>query len=148
MGGMMKKQSWVVVANSSLARLFHLENLKLHEMDSLVHSKSRMHGMELTSDRSGQNREGVGYGNAALSKQMTPKKHEAVVFAKEVAEHLNAARSRGQIERLFIAANPSFLGLIRQELNHQTAEMVSAEVDKDITHLDPQKILEYFPIGL
>ena len=144
----MKKQSWIVVANSSLARVFRLENLKLHEMDSLVHAKSRMHGIELTSDKSGENRESAGHGNASLSKQITPKKHEAIVFAKEVAGHLDLARSRGQIDRLFLAASPPFLGLLRQELNHQTAGMVSVEVDKDITHLLPEQIIEYFPIGL
>lgn len=144
----MKKKSWVVVANSAQARLFKLDNLALSEMDSLVHAESRMHGIDLTTDKSGNNHEGIGSGHAALEKQFSPKKHEAIIFAKQLAAHLDHARSSGEIDKLFLAASPSFLGLLRQEMNVLTANLVVAEVDKDITHLKTNEIIKHFPIGL
>lgn len=144
----MKKESWVIIANSSHARLFKLENLDLIEMDSLIHPECRMHEKDLVADKPGATYEGVGQGRVSMEQQQSPKKREATLFAKQVAEHLDLARSKGEIDRVFIAASPSFLGLLRQEMNDRTAGLVAAEVDKDITSLKVNEIISYFPIGL
>lgn len=144
----MKKESWVIVANSAHARIFRLEKLALEEMDALIHPECRMHEKDLIADKPGATYEGMSQGRVSMEQQKSPKKHEASIFAKQIAEHLDLARSRGEIERVFLAASPSFLGLLRQEMNNLTAGLVAAEVDKDITHLKPNEIISYFPIGL
>jgi len=145
----MKKESWVVAANSVNARLFRLEKLKLVEMDALVHPESRLHEKDLVADKPGLTFESFGPGaRFPMGQQQSPKKTEAVIFAKQVGERLELARARGEIERLYIAASPSFLGLLRQELSDQTADLIESEVAKDITQLKPDEILKYFPIGL
>lgn len=144
----MKKESWVVVANSSVARVFRLDKLKLTEIDTLVHPQSRMLDRELVSDRPGQTNESLGTSRSQMEAPTSPKKVEAINFAKQIAGHLDLARAKGQIDKVFLAAAPSFLGLIRQEMNQLTEKLIAAEIDKDITHMKPDAILGYFPIGL
>ncbi len=144
----MKKQSWIVVANSTIARVFKLEKLKLTELECLIHPESRLKQQDLVSDKAGRTNESMFPSRSAMEQENSPKKVEAILFAKQIAEHLDLARTRGQIEKIFLAATPSFLGLLRQEMTNLTVKLVEAEVDKDITHLKPDDIKNYFPIGL
>ncbi len=142
----MQKETWIIVANSTHARIFRLENLQLIELDALIHPEGRIHEKDLIADKPGVTRGGPGtYG---MEQQKSPKKIEAVNFAKLVADSLDSARAKGQIDRLFVAAAPSFLGLLRQEMTQLLTNMVDVEVAKDITGLKPEEILGYFPIGL
>ena len=144
----MKKETWVVVANSTQARIFRLQNLELVEMDAMIHPESRMHEKDLIADKPGATYAGVASGRYGMEQQQSPKKNEAIIFAKQLIDHLDNARSTGQIDRLFLAATPSFLGLLRQEMSQLTANLIASEVDKDITGLRPDEIRGYFPIGL
>jgi protein required for attachment to host cells len=146
-GGGMKKETWVVVANSTQARIFKLNNLELIEIDAMIHPASRMHERDLIADRPGTAYAGVASGRYGLEQQ-SPKKNEAIIFSKQLIDRLDNARSTGQVERLFLAATPSFLGLLRQGMNQLTTNLIAAEVDKDITDLKPDEIISYFPIGL
>ncbi|MGA8164402.1 MAG: host attachment protein [Waddliaceae bacterium] len=144
----MKKETWVIVANNSQARLFKLDRLNLVEIEAFIHPEGRLHERDLTADEPGVYHPRVGEGKYAMGQQHSPKKNEAILFAKKLGDFLENARGRGDIERLFIAASPGFLGLLRQEMTHHTSQLIAAEVDKDITHLKPEDIRGYFPIGL
>jgi protein required for attachment to host cells len=146
----MAKQKWVVVANSAMARLFQLKGMELIEMPALVHPEARMREQDLVADGPGAT-----YGSSAMSvaryatgQKTPPKKVEDIQFAREVAKALELARSRGEIEKIYLAASPSFLGLIRQELPEETLKIIESSISKDITHLKREEIRTYFPIGL
>lgn len=144
----MKKETWIVVANSTQARIFKLQNLELIEMDAMIHPESRMHERDLIADKPGAAYAGVAPGRYGMEQQQSPKKNEATIFAKQLIDRLDNARSTGQIDRLFLAATPTFLGLLRREMSHLTANLIVSEVDKDITGLRADEIRGYFPIGL
>ena len=78
---------------------------------------------------------------------VTPKQHEFAVFAKELADFLEAARNKGYFERLYIAAGPVLLGLLRRSLHPSTVKLINGETDKDITHLKPNEILMHLPFS-
>ena len=146
----MQKETWIVVANSTHARFFKLDShYKLVEMPGLVHVESRMHEGDVLEEKTGKNLS-ARWGSALYptERQHTPKKVEAMTFAKQVADHIENARATGQIQKLFVAASPSFLGLLRQELSQQTLNLLQEEVPKDITLLNPENIRDYFPIGI
>lgn len=144
----MKKNTWIVIANSSVARIFEVENhTSLKELNQLIHPESRQHSRDLVSDRPGRGFESVGPARHNMEPKTNPQDQEIIDFAKKLCSHLDAARSKGTINRIYIAANPHFLGLIRKHLPAQTAQLIAAEVDKDITTLKPQEILEYFTIS-
>lgn len=142
----MHKDTWILVANSTIARLFRLDKLQLIEMDTLVNPEGRMYDKDLASDKPGTAFDGSGrYG---MSKSHSPKEAEVEAFARKVADHLDHARASGEIDRIFIAANPGFLGLLRGSLTHPCESIVAHSVDKDITNMKPDEIRSYFPIGL
>lgn len=142
----MSKNTWIVVANSSIARVFELEKLQLIEMDTLVNPDGRVYDKDLASDKPGAAFDGSG--RYSLNKSHSLKEAGVELFAKKVADHIDQARARNQIDRVFIAANPSFLGELRRSMSNQCESIISHSVDKDITGLKPDEIVSYFPIGL
>ncbi len=74
-----------------------------------------------------------------------PKRQEALVFAKELSEKLRSGRTQGKYNKLYIAAAPGFLGLLREKLDSHTSQLVAAEVNKDLTLLDPIDIRRHLP---
>ncbi len=142
----MAKETWIVVANSTLARIFRLDKLQLIEMDTMINPEGRLHDKDLATDKPGVAFDGSG--RYAMTKEHSPKEAEVESFAKKVAAHIDHARAVGQIDRIFLAANPGFLGLLRSSLTNPTAGIISHSVDKDITNMKPDDIRGYFPIGL
>jgi protein required for attachment to host cells len=144
----MKKETWVVVASSALVRIFRLEGLKLVEVETLIHPEARMSERELVSDKMGYTWDSSTGQRSSYSPPHTAKDTTNQNFARKVASHLDQARMSGSLGKLYLAAGPTFLGVLRNELNLQTQHLIAAEVDKDITHLDPQEIKSHFPIGV
>jgi len=144
----MKRETWVIVADNAYARVFKLEkNRTLKEIETLVHPESRLHERDLVSDRPGRTFESNTVARRSLGQQTPPKKQEAINFAKLVSDYLDTATSNGVIERIYLAASPSFLGLLRQSLNKNTIQLIASEINKEITHLDISEIETFFPFA-
>lgn len=142
----MKKETWVLVANSSLARIYKLEHQNhLTELKVLEHPESRLHNSDLVSDKPGRDFESMGSRRHALEPKTSPKKQEFAIFAKLLAEYLEESRLQGTFESLYIAASPSLLGLLRQSLHPNTAKLIKGEMDKDMTLMKPDEIPAHFP---
>ncbi|MBA2367428.1 MAG: host attachment protein [Candidatus Protochlamydia sp.] len=138
----MKK--WLVVANSSLARIYKIEKMKsLVEVELLEHPESRLHNRDLNSDKPGRGFESVGHARHSLEPHSSPQQLEFNQFAKELSVYLENARNNGEFESLYIAASPTLLGLLRQCLDSNTAKLVKGEVDKDMTHMNPDEIMKH-----
>lgn len=145
----MKKETWLIVANSSLARIFKVEKKQaLVEIEVLEHPESRLQNRDLVSDRPGRDFESMGHARHAIEPQTTPKHQEFASFAKDIAQYLDKARSEGHFNRLYVAASPSFLGLLRQTFGSSTTQLISGEVDKDMTHMKPAEIVNHLPFLL
>lgn len=142
----MKKDTLVVVANSSFARLYKaINNHALTEIETWEHPESRLHDQDLVESRPGRAFDSIGPGRHAMETQISPKVHEFHIFAKSIANHLDKAVSKGDVKKIYITAPPTFLGILRQNLSHNVAAMVSAEVAKDFTTMHPDQIREHLP---
>lgn len=138
-------KTWVVVANSNLARIFRLEKAKnLIELEALAHPESRLQDRELVGDRPGRGYESNNPSRHAIEPKTSPKKQEFCNFAKDLCHHLENALQKGEFEKLYLAANPAFLGLLRQNLNPAMLSHISGEVDKDLTQLKANEIGDHF----
>lgn len=139
------KLTWIVVANNSLARFFTTEaqTAPLTEIETLTHLEGRLHDREITSDYSG-NIKSAGTGHA-FELPTDPKKHEAENFAHLVANHLEAAHNDHKIEQLLIVAEPSFLGLLRNQLSENIKKLVCFELDRNIATLTADEIRDHLP---
>lgn len=142
----MKKETWVVVANSAEARIFRVENNHLDsEITTLLHPESRLHEGDLTSGRPGRTADRMGPGRHALEPTTSAKQHQFSLFAKDLAERLDLARAEGRLEKFYLLASPSFLGLLRQAIGQETWKLLGAEVAKDVVKMKPDTIRTYLP---
>lgn len=139
------KERWIIVANSAVARVFTLVNgNEIVEVETLVHPASRLHVSEIVSDRQGRSFESVGMRRGSPDLAIDPKKHEAVLFAKKINDYMEKMRNENRIDRLYLAASPSFLGLLRQHISDPMNQLITAMVDKDMTELKTSEIPGYF----
>lgn len=143
------KLTWILVANSTRARIFTADTPAslLVELEDLVHTASRLQDREITSDLPGRLKSTNGIGHA-LEQPTDPKKHEADKFAHDIAHYLAKAYKANRFEQLFIIAEPSFLGLLRNRLPEQIKKQVCFELDKNITTQSAADIRKHLPTYL
>ena len=126
---------WILVADSTRARVFSTEKRDgaLNEDFDLVNPEGRMREQDLTTDSAGQaanSATGVKYQYGQDGKH----KPESVrQFARDIAERLRQERTRGAFEKLYVMADPSFLGELRKTVDSATKTLVAGTVDKNLT---------------
>jgi len=144
----MPNTTWVVVADSSRARIFKAESAHgpLQELATLAHPEGRLHAQELTSDLPGRAFDSSGLGGRhAMEQNIDPKENEALKFARQVAEHLENGQSENQFARLVLVAAPKFLGHLRQNLSDRVVALVSQEIDKNLVQQSAEDIRRHLP---
>ena len=107
--------TWVVVADGSRARIFETLGLKLdlREIEDLVN---------------------VVPGRQTLSEKDREK------FARTVADYIEQGRLHQRYERLRLAVEPKFLGMLRERLSEKTRRMFFEEINEDLSALDAREI--------
>jgi protein required for attachment to host cells len=135
-------KKWVVVADSSRARIFafHQAALEMQELEGLTHPASRAHERDLISDRPGRSFDSVGSGRHATEAEVSPKQQEAIVFAREISDRLELARTRGEFDEITLIAAPAFLGLLRENLSAAIHKLIVRTIDKNLVQHDEAEI--------
>lgn len=140
----MKQETWILVANGSLAKIYKMEkNSVLAEVAEIQHPESRQKELDLVSSKPGRTFASMGTIRHAYERPHTQKNTELHIFAKTLSDYLEAARTKGDFTRIYIAANPQFLGILRQSLSSNIHSLIAGEVDKDMTHLTSTEILSH-----
>ncbi|SER15492.1 Protein required for attachment to host cells [Solimonas aquatica] len=137
---------WVVVADAGCARLLQqtAADGELCETADLINADARRQPHEVQSDRPGHGPR-VGGGGGVFESPQSYAEHTAETFAKRVGEHLNQARARGEITRLYLIAAPAFLGRLRPHLDESTHRLLAGEQDRDLTHCTLAQIRAALP---
>lgn len=138
------EQTWVVVAESSRARIFALAGLQspLREVEDLVNPEGRAHERDLISDRPGRTMDSTGQQRHSKQAQISPKEQRVINFARTLAERIEHARTQGAFQRLILVAAPEFLGLLRGNLGDVTRQCITREIHKNFVRKDEQTIRE------
>lgn len=138
----MSKAIWILVANSSTARILsnHGPKKGLKQVAELDHPQSREKRLDLTSDRPGRvdNK-----GHGSFVQQTDPKKNEADHFALEVAKHLEQGRVNNEFERLILIASNPFMGLLKNRLDTHVMDRVSETIEKDYTKANDKELASH-----
>lgn len=147
------KSFWILVADSGRARIFtaNTPSSPLEDLEDIAHTEGRLYDREIASDLSGRMRYTSSAGNVgghAYDPPSNPKKHEAMSFARSIAQHLEEALNENKFEQLVIIAEPSFLGMLRNNLSKQVKKTVCLELDKSITTHSAADIRGYLPTYL
>ncbi|MDW5375796.1 host attachment protein [Halomonas sp. HP20-15] len=134
--------TYIVATDAARARIFAHAAGVLNEIEDLVHPESREHAGDL---RTGGKGEAGGDSGPNLRQtgnhDATSEKHE-MFFAKEVADYLKNVRSQGKADSFVIVAAPKFLGMLREKLDSNTRDMVTKELDKDLSKASKEQIAE------
>lgn len=136
-------KTWILAAESSRAIIYSVESRikPLKELESFAHPEGRELEQDMTSDRPGRAFDTTGLGGRhSMGKEIDPKRHEAQVFAKRLADRLDQGRTQGDFDQLMLVAPPAFLGLLRESLNDQTLKLVSQSLDKNLLQAGEQSI--------
>ncbi|MEH6456531.1 MAG: host attachment protein [Cocleimonas sp.] len=138
---------WVVVADEAKARILSTSKSTepLVEIQSFSSPEAHDREQDLVSDKPGKGSNGSGEGKHAMDEKHTHKEQYALHFAKELGNLLEKNQQSKTYVKLIIVAAPRFLGLLRKELSKGVNELVSLEIDKDLTMMEPQAIREHLP---
>ena len=139
--------TWVVVADSSAARIFVAGSPTgaLQEIASYAHAEGRAHERDLRTDEPGLTKDRMGHAKHAAEPKVRPKDHEQIAFAKFLADHVEHARSKGQINRLILVAPPEFLGHLRSELDQDAKKIVEGEYSLNVVRMRAEEIRGHLP---
>ena len=137
---------WIMVADKSKARIFTVADPRGALLDEAVleHPQAREREQALTSDRPGRSFDSKGQGRHAMGTSVEPDQQETIRFAKQIADHVQAAHNEGRCDRLLLVAGPPLLGLLREPLNTLTGLRVS-EIEKNLGQYDAREIRKHLP---
>lgn len=138
---------WIVAADAARARIFTIDgsNAPLRALEQLVSPMAKLHNRDFNADRPGRVYDSHGEGRHAVGTHNSPKEQDAIRFAGEVVDFLEKGRTAEKFDRLFVVAEPHFLGLLRQAMKPALAQMVAVEINKDLSKASEQTIRDHLP---
>jgi protein required for attachment to host cells len=134
--------TWVVAADSAQAEIYRVSKIggSFEPIRTLTNAEGHLKGRDLTTDKPGRAFDSMGTGRHAMASADAAKEHAADLFAKEVCQYLDTARSRGQYERLIVLAPPDFLGRLRKSISPAANQLVVESVAKNLVGQDADAI--------
>ncbi|MBF8269744.1 MAG: hypothetical protein HW386_1453 [Gammaproteobacteria bacterium] len=115
----------------------------LTEIKDMVHPESRAHTHELTSDLPGRSFDSHGQSRHAMVDPLDVKEHQALIFAEQLAGYINAECRNNNLERLYIAAAPHFLGQLRKKLDATAKHHIVRQLNKNLVTMDEATIRKH-----
>ncbi len=79
-----------------------------------------------------------------MGTSVEPKEQEAIRFAKQVGDHLQAACHADRCKRLLLVADPHFVGLLKEQLGSLT-DVTVTEIVKNLGQYDSREIRSHLP---
>ena len=139
--------AWVLVADAARARIFSVDSpqANLNPVEQLVSPEARLHDRDINADRPGRAFDSFGEGRHAMGTNTDPKEQDAIRFAREVADHLEQGRVGNRFDRLILVAEPHFLGLLRKSIKPPLGQLITLEINKDLSRAKEQEIREHLP---
>ncbi len=138
---------WILAGDSTRARVFFTDkrNGALTEQFDMVNPEGRLHEQDLTTDLPGTTANSATGMRHNYGADETRKPRAAEAFARDIAQRLEHARTKGEWDKLYIVAEPSFLGMLRKALDRDTAQQVAGEVDKSLARGSAADIRRVLP---
>lgn len=136
--------TWLVVADAGGARFFDVDaNGVLNRTPHTTLQADPAPSREIASDRPGRTFDIAGEGRHAKAPSTDPHRYEKKRFAHTVADRLDTAVGRREVERLVLVSPPQLLGDLRAAMSSSVKGVVVREVDKDLAMLPPHELERY-----
>lgn len=137
------EKTWIVVADSTHARIFYACNRvqPLTPVTELSFPEARLREQDIYSDRPGRTFESANDSRSAMeAPNVRDQQHE---FAREICDALDKGRNKGKFEKLVLVAPPAMLGSLRHSLGNQLSKQVARCIDKNLTGEPEQTLRGY-----
>lgn len=131
---MLERNTWILVADGSRARLFRNESPKVALQPALDHELigENLPSRDLVTDREGR-QTGSSGNHHALDRETDPKEHEKQRFLRDVAHVLENGLDSNSYKSLVVIAPPRALGELREHLDARVTARIVQEIPKDLT---------------
>lgn len=139
-------QVWVVAADAARARIFRARRRDgaLTEIEDLANPDVRHGQRSLHADRQGHVAS-ARRGGHSLQRNATEDHQVAADFARRLARRLALGRRRGEVDRIYLLAEPHLLGVVRETLDRPTRRLLAGEIDRDLTRQSALAIRRRLP---
>lgn len=145
------ENTWVVVADRSQGKVFEWQpkRLQLYEMKTWQYLPGRRKGRELVSDQPGRVFNSMTFARGghqtgaprhSYSSEDDPTKHEALLFAKTIADWLEKRREIERNVEFVIIAEPHFMGYLTERLSKASRMRVKKKLKRDFHWVDENEI--------
>lgn len=145
------EKTWVVVADRSQGKIFEWQSkrLELTEKKTWKSLAGRKKGRELVSDRPGRVFNSMtfakgGHQTAAprhsYSSEDDPAKHEALMFAKTIADWLEKHCETARDVEFVIIAEPHFMGYLTERLSKTSRTRIKKKLQRDFHWVEENEI--------
>lgn len=134
--------TWIIVADGRRARLLDYRGPN-QPLEPLPEGEMETEGpqtRETGTGQPGRTRDRMASPPHAMAPRANLDEQEEARFLDRVAERLNLATARNEVERLILVAPPKALGELRHALDPEARKRVIGEIDKDLTHLAPREL--------
>ena len=137
--------TWILCANRSSASLFESDwpGKSMRRIQDIPHLQGRMQNKDIDTDKPGRVFDSFGEGRHSTSPKQEPTEHIAQQFALDLAELLNKGRLTNAYDKLFLIAEPKFLGVLRAALDKNTESLVTQTVNKELLDIKEEELFEY-----
>lgn len=149
-GGLRTGAALVIAADSARARVFQATSpgAPLQEVAGLINPEARLHEGDLVEDDTGRRGTHPTQAKRSAFGGESAKDHRAEDFAATVcAEAARELRETGA-QRLYLVADPEFLGLLRKRMDRTLSRCVAGAVAKSVVSQPPSDIRATLPARL
>jgi protein required for attachment to host cells len=143
----MKKESWLIIANSGCMKLFRFpsDSKKLTEADTVYNEERHKRAHDVNTDKEGSSQQSMGSQSSAYERHMDLRKIEQESFADQIAKFLNDAALNHEYDRLYLAISKEFSGILKNKLSPAVHKRLAEETHKDLVHEKLHAIWDHFP---
>jgi len=133
----MKKRTWILIADGARARILLNEGpgTGLESATDTEYETDHRLTREIGSDRPGRVHESADVVRHAYVPRVDWHEFAKQLFAREMAQILDAAAERNAFDALVLVAPPKTLGELRAALGKGSRAKVSAELGKDLCNV-------------
>lgn len=129
-------RTWILVGDGARARILESAGpgTGLTVLSAEEHPESRQRTRELGDDKPGRGFESADASRHGMAPPVDWQRFEKEKFATALADILNKAAAEKRFDALVVVAPPKTLGDLRGHLNAHAKELVTGEINKDLTN--------------
>lgn len=139
---------WILTADRRRARVFSADrphSQQLTEIQSFFQPDSAFQDRERVEPKPGRYHVIGGGGRHGIDSRSSEREKSSTKFVKDLVKQLEKAHHNGEFSKLLLVASPDVLGEIRNQLSNNLKQNVTFELDKELTLLRPEQLLEHLP---